>query len=136
MCHVEFPHVVLVAKLDTFPEYLLDLSIVLSIPVDPGLGHQHWDIAREIIEKAQTLYIYIDLYYRHQNNNTKNLHENVVCVCVLVISLLQSLVVLLHTSLDSLVVVILAMLLNLLGQLAECLGVTCGKHVEFLKCLQ
>ena len=53
MGNVQFPHVVLVAELDTLPEDLLHLSIVLSVPVDPGLGHQHWHIATGTQEPAR-----------------------------------------------------------------------------------
>ena len=43
--NVELPGVVLAAELDALAEDLLHLSVVLHVPVDLGLRHQHRDVA-------------------------------------------------------------------------------------------
>ena len=45
VCHVELPDIVVAAELDALPEDLLHLLVVVSLPVDPSLRHQHWDVA-------------------------------------------------------------------------------------------
>ena len=45
MGNIEFPDVMLAAELHALSEDLLDLLVVVLVPVDPGLGHQDWDVA-------------------------------------------------------------------------------------------
>lgn len=42
--HVQLPRVVLVAHLHRLAEDLLHHVVVLAVPVDLGLGHQHHDV--------------------------------------------------------------------------------------------
>ena len=50
MGHIEFPDVALAAELNTLPENLLHLGVLVHVPVDLGLGHQHRYVSSNAID--------------------------------------------------------------------------------------
>ena len=59
MGNVELPDVGLAAELHALPEDLLHLGVLVQVPVDLGLGHQHRDVLGQgvlVVEYSDSLF--------------------------------------------------------------------------------
>ena len=54
VCHVQFPRIIVTAVIDRTTEQVLHFTVVTSVPQDPRLMHQYWDVPEKERKKRNS----------------------------------------------------------------------------------